>query len=126
MITALRDPLGNETNIDYDAYAALPLRVVDPLGLVTTATIDSRILEVDSLSDENANRTLAAYTLPSIDFELGGVLVTMNDVEVYTTSITDQESNDLHCNIGRTAMADFEGYAINFRSMSLTGVPPTR
>ncbi len=65
-------------------------------------------------------RTLAAYMLPSIEFELGGLPVTMEDVEVYTSSITDEESNDLHCNIGRTALADFEEYAINFRSMALT------
>lgn len=65
-------------------------------------------------------RTFAAYTLPAIEFELGGKTVALDDVEVYTTSITDEGANDLHCNIGRDALAAFDGYAINFLSMTLT------
>ena len=71
-------------------------------------------------------RATSAYTLPAIELEIGGAAVTLQDVEVYTTSITDEESNDLLCNIGRTALAGFEEYAINFRSMSFTVTSPTR
>jgi len=43
----------------------------------------------------------------------------MSDVEVYTTSIVDEEANDLACNVGRNAFDGFGGYVINFRTMSL-------
>jgi hypothetical protein len=64
-------------------------------------------------------RTLAAYTLPSIELELGGIRVSTRDVDVYTNPITDEASNYLYCNIGRNTLAGFDEYAINFRSMSL-------
>lgn len=68
-------------------------------------------------------RTLAAYTLPRVQMELGGVDVMLEDVDVYTRPITDAWSNDLHCNVGRSALTALDGYAINFRSMSLVGNP---
>lgn len=64
-------------------------------------------------------RKLQAYRLDRIDVVLGGRTVTLQDIQVFTAPITDEASNYLHCNLGRSTFANFDSYIINFRSMSL-------
>lgn len=103
---------GADDTVFYEPFYRRHAALFEPLGSPT----EERSGGVGGI------RSVQAYTLPEIAFELGGARVVLNAVRAYTTPITDQESNDLDCNIGRTAVADFAGYTINFRSMSLVAM----
>ena len=64
-------------------------------------------------------RELSAWILKDVALDLGGATVTLAEADLYTTAITEEEKNDLHCNVGRDAVEQLGEYAINFRSMSL-------
>jgi RHS repeat-associated protein len=61
-VLAERDALGNETAVKLDDYDLLPVVVIDPAGLTTTATYDYRVLKAAEAQDANGNRTAYAYT----------------------------------------------------------------
>ncbi|HZN08266.1 MAG TPA: SpvB/TcaC N-terminal domain-containing protein, partial [Pyrinomonadaceae bacterium] len=62
MLTGQRDAMGNETAIEHDQFALLPIRVTDAAGLVTTAQIDYRVLQPNLVSEPNGNRTAISFT----------------------------------------------------------------
>ncbi|MCE7985211.1 MAG: hypothetical protein DYG89_28905 [Caldilinea sp. CFX5] len=68
LLTAKLDPLGTTepvtrtTRIAYDPYQLLPERVIDPAGLLTTATYDYRVLQPTKVTDPNANVTRFTFT----------------------------------------------------------------
>jgi RHS repeat-associated protein len=80
-----RDARGSQTQIDFDPTRQYPLRTIDPLGNVTSATIDERALQMSALTDPNGATTtdtfdalgrvthtvapLDSAALPSITFE---------------------------------------------------------
>ena len=57
-----RDPLGRETNIDYDDYGLLPESVTTPLGLDTVAEYNYHFMQPTSITDPNGNRQHFSYT----------------------------------------------------------------
>jgi RHS repeat-associated protein len=62
LVVASRDPLGNETVIEYDDAALVPVVVRDPAGLETTAEYDLRLLAPTTVTDPNGNRQVMSYT----------------------------------------------------------------
>jgi RHS repeat-associated protein len=52
---ATRDPLGDDSTIEYDAFDLLPIRVTDPAGLATGAQYDYRVLQAHEITDANGN-----------------------------------------------------------------------
>ena len=63
LVTARRDPLGNDTTITYDdPYQLLPATVTDPAGLTRSATYDYRVLRPSLVTDPNGNQTAVGYT----------------------------------------------------------------
>lgn len=82
------------------------IELLDNLKNVTTAGVGGA-------------RTIPAYRLPEAKLTLGETAVTLNGVDVYTQAITDEEENDLFCNIGLDLLGQFDEYVINFRMMSL-------
>ena len=65
LMTARRDPLGNDTTIAYDTndpYQLLPASVTDPAGLARSATYDYRILRPALVTDPNGNQVAVGYT----------------------------------------------------------------
>ena len=62
LILARRDPLGNETRIDYDAYGLLPAQIWNPMGLLTSATHNLRTLQPADITDHNGNTTRLRYS----------------------------------------------------------------
>ncbi|MCP4702909.1 MAG: hypothetical protein GY862_39515 [Gammaproteobacteria bacterium] len=64
LVRIIRDPLGNDTKIQYDdndGYHLLPSRVTDANGLETRANYDYRVLQVKKVTDPNGNRTVYTY-----------------------------------------------------------------
>ncbi|SHF57127.1 RHS repeat-associated core domain-containing protein [Fodinibius roseus] len=59
---AVRDPLGNETTIGYDAFDLLPVKVKDPAGLITKANYDYRTMQPRLVTGPNQNRTAFTFT----------------------------------------------------------------
>ena len=57
LVTTMRDPLGRDTIVTYDAYDLLPLEVTDPAGLTTKAKYDYRVMQPESVTDPNGNET---------------------------------------------------------------------
>ena len=65
LVTARRDPAGNDTTIAYDAndpYQLLPATVTDPAGLTRSASYDYRVLRPSLVTDPNGNQTAVGYT----------------------------------------------------------------
>ncbi len=67
LVTQTADPLHTGTNsrlteITYDAYRLLPVKVKDPLNLETTAKHDYRVLPPRLVTDANGNRTAARFS----------------------------------------------------------------
>ena len=62
LVQATRDPLGRETRIDYDLYEVFPIQATDPAGLTAQAAYDYRVLQPQTLTDANRNRTQQRYT----------------------------------------------------------------
>lgn len=66
--TSFTDPFGNVTEVDWDAWALLPLKVTQsvmvsgsPVELAVEVTMDQAALQPSSVTDPNGNVTLAAY-----------------------------------------------------------------
>lgn len=64
-------------------------------------------------------RTIPAYRLPTFTFDLAGSTIALEDIDVFIESITSEESNYIHVNIGLDALEPFDGYVISFRDMAL-------
>jgi RHS repeat-associated protein len=62
LVTAWRDPLGNDTTVAYDTYQLLPATVSDPVGLAISAAYDYRILRPSVITDRNGNQAAVGYT----------------------------------------------------------------
>ena len=55
LLLVARDPLGADTCTAYDSCDVLPVRVTDPVGLVTVAEYDFRVLQARQIVDPNGN-----------------------------------------------------------------------
>ncbi len=62
LLTATRDPLGNDVRIDYDQFRLLPARVTDAAGLTHGVVHDYRVMAPRLVTDENGNRAAFAFT----------------------------------------------------------------
>jgi RHS repeat-associated protein len=63
LVTATRDPLGRDTVIEYDSpFRLLPAKVADPVGLITSARHDYRVLQPERVTDANGNHTDFSFT----------------------------------------------------------------
>jgi RHS repeat-associated protein len=56
------DPLDRTTQISYDVYGLLPVRIVDPVGLEITAEYSYRVLQPSKRVDANGNATYFIYS----------------------------------------------------------------
>jgi RHS repeat-associated protein len=62
LVTAMRDPLGHETTVSYDLpYWIYPVEVTDPVGLTTTARLNYRTLQPESVTNANGNTTRVTF-----------------------------------------------------------------
>jgi YD repeat-containing protein len=61
LIVSKKDPLGNETTIEYDEYGLVPCKIIDHLKMTTTLTYDYYSLNPTSMVDTNGNRTLYKF-----------------------------------------------------------------
>ncbi|MBV8189178.1 MAG: hypothetical protein JO339_18190, partial [Alphaproteobacteria bacterium] len=57
-----RDPLGNNTTSDYDAFDFVATKVTDAAGLAIAADYDYRVFQPRLVTSPNGNRTLASFT----------------------------------------------------------------
>lgn len=65
-------------------------------------------------------REIAAWTLPEVTLRIGGASVKLVEPDVYQKALGDDpDDNYLDCNLGQDALAGFDEYVINFRSMSV-------
>lgn len=65
-------------------------------------------------------RKLPGYRLDRVTLRVGGKTVALADIHVHTRVLVQRESeNDLDCNLGWDVLSRFDGYVLNFRSMSL-------
>ena len=62
IVVGVEDALGNETEIEPDAYWLLPTRAENAAGLVLEATFDYRVMQPASWTDANETVTSYAYT----------------------------------------------------------------
>ncbi len=92
------DPFGNESKIDYDGYALLPIKSIDPLNNVASTENDYRVLQPHRISDPNNNISTVAFDtlglvvataqmgkITATDFEgdtLDGVLANLSQAEI--------------------------------------------
>lgn len=56
LLLSTKDPLGFETNIQYDDFDFLPVQVENAVGLTTTAQYNYRTFQPQWFQDENGNR----------------------------------------------------------------------
>ena len=66
LLKTMIDPMSEDlrcrkTTIDYDRFDLLPIKVSDPLGLVTLAEYDERVLQPALLTDPNGNQRRVSY-----------------------------------------------------------------
>lgn len=65
-------------------------------------------------------RDLPGYRLEKATLRVAGESVSLTDVHVHTRVLeASEEDNVLHCNLGQDVLTRFDGYVLNFRSMSL-------
>lgn len=63
LVLAQRDPLGNDTEIEYDTtYQLLPITVTDPQGMTVRAEYNYRLLQPKRVTDPNNNVTDVEFT----------------------------------------------------------------
>src|SRR5579859_7655168 len=69
LLTAKRDPLGNETTISYDTFSLLPIEVTQMIpamgnaaGLSTQAAYDYQVFHPNLITDVNGNQTAFTFT----------------------------------------------------------------
>lgn len=58
----VNDLLDRTTQIRYDAYGLLPVKVVDPVGLETSAEYDYRAMQPSKVVDANGNASYFRYS----------------------------------------------------------------
>ena len=56
------DPLGAQSQIDYDQHDLLLVRVTDAAGLATVADNDYRVLRPRAVTDVNGNTTAVTFS----------------------------------------------------------------
>ncbi len=61
LVVAMRDVYDHETTIEYDGYALLPRRVVDPVGMEVSSSNDYRLLVPNEMTDPNQNVTKVGF-----------------------------------------------------------------
>lgn len=65
-------------------------------------------------------RDLPGYRLENVTIRVAGEAVSLGEPHVHTRVLeASEEDNVLDCNLGQDVLTRFEGYTINFRSMSL-------
>lgn len=65
-------------------------------------------------------RELSAYLLEDVTLRIGGESVTLPEIHVHTGSLERRPEDDTRdCNVGQDVLSRFDGYVLNFRSMSL-------
>ena len=57
-----RDPLGRDTQIEYDRYQLLPIAVTTPYGLRSSAAYDYRVMQPNLITDPNGNQQAFRFT----------------------------------------------------------------
>jgi RHS repeat-associated protein len=58
LVITQRDALGHDTTIEFDApYHLLPFKVIDPVGLTSTAAYNYRVMQPALVTDPNGNQT---------------------------------------------------------------------
>ena len=62
LLLATRDPLGHESRVTYDDFALFAVEARNPVGLVTSAAYDYRVLSPSEATDPNGNRLAYSYT----------------------------------------------------------------
>lgn len=62
LVNAIRDPLGNLSEVVHDRYDLLPVRVTDAVGLTETAAYNYRVLQPAETIDPNGNRRHYQFT----------------------------------------------------------------
>jgi RHS repeat-associated protein len=63
LVRAQRDPVGAQTQVDYDQpYQLLPATVTEATGMITLADYDYRVLRPKTVTDPNLNETRFTYT----------------------------------------------------------------
>jgi len=62
LLLASLSPLGAESRIAYDGHDLLPVRAVDPAGLVSVAIPDYRVLQPKEVTDANGNTASVAFS----------------------------------------------------------------
>jgi RHS repeat-associated protein len=72
LLLTVRDPLGrdpspgesgrHDTEIEYDKFDLLPIKVTDPVGLVTEAKHDYRVMQLRHVTDPNGNQSDFTFT----------------------------------------------------------------
>jgi RHS repeat-associated protein len=58
----VRDPLGNDTQIDHDAFNLMPIQITDAVGLITQAEYDYRAMQPRLVTESNRNLTEFDFT----------------------------------------------------------------
>jgi RHS repeat-associated protein len=62
LVVASLDPLGADSRVEYDDHDLLPVRAIDAVGLVTSASHDLRLLQPVEVTDPNGNTTRAVFS----------------------------------------------------------------
>jgi RHS repeat-associated protein len=135
LVTARRDPLGNDTTITYDTYQLLPVLVTDPAGLTRAAAYDYRVLRPSQVTDQNGNQTAAGYTplgLPAWTAATGKPGTSEGDTlaqpgTTFTYTLTgwdDNPGNPQPMSVHTIRRVDHAWTLINAKAQQL-GRPPT-
>jgi RHS repeat-associated protein len=65
LVVATQDPLGGltrQTDVVFDTFNLLPIKVTNPAGLETTAIYDYRVLQPQRVTDPNRNASVFCYS----------------------------------------------------------------
>jgi hypothetical protein len=62
MVEATLDPLGHRTDVEYDRFPLLAVKMTDAAGLTTKAGYDYRVFQPQEITDPNGNRSIFAFT----------------------------------------------------------------
>lgn len=62
MLASLLDPMGEETTVEFDEFAFLPVQVTTPAGLTTTAVNDYRLFQPVLVTEPNGNRNVVTFS----------------------------------------------------------------
>lgn len=62
LVIATRDPFDHKTHLHHDTYALFPVQVTDPVGLVTKAAYNYRVMQSERITESNDNASVMHYT----------------------------------------------------------------